>query len=40
VSTLDAVINDSDVIGTIEITDKTVNGITLSDGDYIFWVLV
>lgn len=40
VTTLDAVINDTDITGTIVIADKTVNGVTLEDGSYIFWMLV
>ncbi len=40
VTTLDDVINDTDVTGTLLLTDKTVNGITLEDGNYMFWLLV
>lgn len=40
VTTLDAWINDTDITGTITITDKTVNWITLEDGNYMFWLLV
>lgn len=40
VTTLDTNINDIDVTWTIVITDKIVNWVTLSDWDYLFWILV
>lgn len=32
-------VNNSSETGTFEVTDKTVNGYTLEDGSYIFWLI-
>lgn len=39
-TTLDALINNTDSTGTIDISDKTVDWYTLEDWDYMFWMVV
>lgn len=39
-TTIDSLINDTDVVGTFNITSKTVNWYTLEDWDYMFWMVV
>jgi len=39
-TTLATEINATDKVGTFELTSKTVNGYTVEDGSYMFWMIV